>query len=183
MRYARGFTLVELVLVAIIASVMAAVTAPVVLSSLRAYDTTLGDVIVLDKLRYATERLAREIREVNYNAVSKTFGFTNSLSAAPNSPVFTRGYYDSSGVVTSRTVTVGNAGGGTVTIAYSDLSATGAQVLTDEVSSLTFAYYDKNGASTTSTTNVRYVEISLALSHNGNAYSQRTRVELKNMER
>ena len=187
MRHEGGFTLFELVIVAIVSAILAAVVTPLALSSLRAYDNTLSNLIVLDKLRYATERLAREIREVNYNSGSSSYAFS---SMGNNSMAFTRSYYDSSGAAITRTVTVGNSGAA-VTLTYSDMAGTGAQVLTDQISStnsLTFAYYDKDGcnANTTptlcaiTTGNVRYVQITLTLTQNGNPYTQRTRVALKN---
>ncbi|NJD36059.1 MAG: prepilin-type N-terminal cleavage/methylation domain-containing protein, partial [Betaproteobacteria bacterium] len=91
-RRPHGFTLIELIIVVIVIGIMAAVLAPLAVSSLRAYDAVLGDVVVLDKLRYATERLAREIREVDYVAPPPTgtgtgFGFT---SMGNNSMAFTR---------------------------------------------------------------------------------------------
>lgn len=175
----RGFSLVELVIVIIVIGIMAAVLSPLMLSSLRAYDTTLGNVVVLDKLRYATERLAREIREVNYNS-NTGFAFT---SMGANTTTFTRTFYNSSGTATVATVTVGNTGSA-VTLAYST-PAVAAQILTDELgnsSNLVFSYLDQNGTvlgSPTPTT-VYAVRIALTLIHNGQPYTQRTQVELKN---
>lgn len=184
MKYVRGFTLIELIIVISVIGIMASALAPIMQSSLRAYDNTLNDLIVLDKLRYATERLAREIREVKDNdtTANTNFAFTSMSTSAP---VFTRDYNTCADstcntiTTVTRTVTVGNAGS-TVTLAYSDMSGTGAQVLTDQVSSLAFAYFDKDGVSTASTVDVRYVQISLTLNQNGNDYTQRTRVELRN---
>lgn len=180
MQRARGFTLIELVIVTIVIGIMAAVLAPLALSSLKAYDDTLGDVVVLDKLRYATERLAREIREVNYDSTTG-FAFT---SMGANSTAFTRTFYDAAGAASTATVTVGNTGSD-VTLAYSTLHAVGAQVLTNELNGatgLSFSYFTSDGVTTTTDPLlVRSVQISLTLSHNGNTYPQLTRIELKNI--
>ena len=79
-------------------------------------------------------------------------------------------------------MTVGNTGSA-VTLTYSLPSGVGAQVLTDQLgatSNLAFSYFKQDGTAATGLTDVRFVEISLTLRHNGNDYPQRTRVELKN---
>ncbi len=186
----RGFTLIELIIVVIVIGIMAAALAPLALSSLRAYDAVLGDVVVLDKQRYAIERLAREIREVTYDS---TTGFAFSTQLSPgNTMSFTRTYIDASGAASNDTVvTVGTIATGSascviapcVTLQYSIPPSVGAQVLTDELGAtgnLRFDYYQADGTTpATSNTNVRHVQISLTLVHNGNDYPQRTQVELK----
>jgi len=171
-------TLVELIIVIIVIGIMAAALAPLALSSLQAYNNTLGDVVVLDKLRYAIERLSREIREVNYNS-STGFAFANM---GTHSMAFTRTFYDSSGVASTATVTIGNTGNA-VTLAYSN-PPVAAQVLTDELDGnggLEFAYFTSDGvAQANDQKDVRIVQIKLTLMHNGNPYSQLTQMQLKN---
>jgi len=183
MQRTRGFTLIEMVIVTIIIGIMAAVLSPLMLSSLRAYSETVDDVAVLDKLRYATERLAREIREVNYDSATTSYLFISSVAAPSNSMTFTRSYYDAAGAVTTRNVTAGNTGSA-VTLAYSDIAGNAPQVLTDELGAagnLAFSYFQQDGATpATSNIDVRYVQINLTLLHNGNTYPQRTLVELRN---
>lgn len=189
MRKLRGITLIEMVMVMIVISIMAAALMPLILVSLRAYDANRADVEVLDKLRYATERLGREIREVNYDSVNG-FAFT-STGFGTNAMAFTRTIYDNrSNAYTTTSVSVcTNTDGTAVTLAYST-TCNDSQVLTDKLGSstdITFSYLDSAGnvlnATTTpplSNKSVRAVQINLTLTHNGNAYSQKTRVELKN---
>ena len=206
----RGFTLIELFIVTVMTGIMAAMLAPLALASLRAYDNILGDVVVLDKLRYATERLAREIREVYYasdttptdtdcgestpttnrycisamGANSLTFRTCTAFTIKTTTPTDRH-------CAAWRTVTIGTTGSA-VTLAYSDVAGNAAQVLTDELgaaSNLAFAYYQQNGNTAVPDGNVNcmsvvtcvsYVEISLTLRHNNNDYTQRTRVGLRN---
>ena len=195
MKHARGFSLLELVVVIVVVGIMAAALTPVVLSSLTAYGKTQGDLIVLDKLRYATERLAREIREVKYDGSTNNYLFTNRSTSAP---AFTRDYVtcnDSScSTTTTSTLTVtvatidsssssttGCKNANCITLTYSTPTISPAPILIDQVSSLAFAYYQANGTTlATSNSNVTAVEISLSLTQDGQPYNQRTRVELRN---
>lgn len=182
MKQMNGFSLVEMVIVTIVLAIMATAVAPLAMNSLRAYDATLGDVVALDKLRYATERLAREIREVTYTPASGATSAAFAIGTMASSTVsFTRTYYTAAASSTA-VVTVGNTGSA-VTLAYSTMAGTGAQVLTDElngVGGLTFTYLNASNVATASTVDVRSVQIDLTLSHNGHLYPQRTTVELKN---
>lgn len=162
---ARGFTLVELVMAIIVLSVIAALTAPMLLKGMQAYEGTHGSLRTLDQLRYATERLAREIRETNLNAGS----YAINMAAAPPLTLT-----KTDGVV----VTVSSAGSD-LNLGYSAPAV--ADVLSDQYSTVAFAYFDANGNATASGSDVRYVEITLTLTNPGNGqnYSQRTRVALR----
>jgi prepilin-type N-terminal cleavage/methylation domain-containing protein len=200
----HGFTLIELIIVSIIVGIMAAVLSPLMLSSLTAYNKIQDNVVVLDKLRYATERMAREIREVQY-ARSTTTPTTDCgdtpattdhfciTTMGTSGLTFRRSYTDNStGTISWRNVSIGSANS-TVTLAYSDINSGTPQVLTDELGStgyLAFAYYQQDGTTpailagnincVVSTTCVRYVQIELKLIHNDQPYIQRTRVSLRN---
>lgn len=187
MRRASGFTLIELVVATVILGIMAAALAPLALSSLRAYRETVDDVAVLDKLRYATERLAREIREVNaITNASNTLTNFDFTSMASNSVVFTRTYFPDIGSESSNTVVRICTDSGNLTLSYNSpaTSCPDAQgkVLTNDLSTLTLSYFDQAGNSITTLPdkiNVRSVNITLTLTHNGLPYTQQTRVELK----
>jgi MSHA biogenesis protein MshO len=165
----RGFTLIELVIVIIVLGILAAVAAPIAATSMSAYNLAQNDLVMLDRVRYATERLAREVREVKYDSIADTYDFT-SLSTA--SPVFTKS--------DDITVTVTNAPPN-VGLGYSTPALTPAPILTDQVSELLFTYFDQDGGTTGITTaNVRSVEVSLTLTQGSQTYVERTRVQLRN---
>jgi len=163
----RGFTLVEMVMVIVVLGILAGLTAPIFSQGLTAARLTTENLNTMAKLRYATERLAREIRQVNYNGSAYD---VSTMTAS--SLVFTKAD------TTSTTVSAISAGGN-ITLAYSSPAVAG--VLTDEVSSFSFTYYDSNGTATVSTTELAFVEISLTLQNTttGGSFSQRTRVALR----
>jgi MSHA biogenesis protein MshO len=179
----RGFSLIEFLMVLTIVSIIAAALLPMLRETFKAYDQTANDIVVMDKLRYATERLAREVREVNF-----TSGVGSFTAASGSSMTFTRSVADGaspSATPTSATVSVGTTAT-TVTLAWSTIASGVAQTLTDELGSLAFVYLDGSGntmsASPLATLNssVRAVQITLTLTHDGRTFSERTRVTLKN---
>lgn len=187
---AKGYTLIEMIIVIVVIGIMGAALAPVALSSLRAYNAIQDDVVALDKLRYATERLAREIREVKYSGNAFAFG-----AKGLGSMTFTRTYETPSGPSGDYTVTIGTttvlascitppSAPPCVTLTYSSPVNPGEQVLMDElgeVGNLQFRFYEQDGTTETSDNSlVRYVGIDLIMMHNGHNYPQHTRVELKN---
>lgn len=163
----RGFTLIEMVMVIVILGILAGLTAPIFSQGLTAARLTTENLHTLAKLRYATERLAREIRQINYNGSGYDVSTMTTSSLA-----FTK----ADTVNTTVSIT---SSGSNLTLAYGTPSASG--LLSDEVSSLNFAYYDVNGAVTASSAALAFVEIDLTLQNptTGGSYSQRTRIALR----
>lgn len=171
MRTQRGFSLVEMVIVTIVLGIIAAAASPVIRNSLRAYNGVQDDIVTLDKVRYVTERLARELRQVEYT------GSAYNFATMTNAPVFTKREAD--GTETVVTITNNTATSPrTVTLGYSSPAVT--STLVDNVTTLTFTYYTSANATTTLTSAVKYVEINLTVTVSGLAYSERTRVQLRN---
>lgn len=164
----NGFTLIELIIAIVVIGIIAAAATPVMVKSMDAYNATLNVAITLDKLRYASERMAREIRE----ATSGTFDMNTTA------PRFNRDDYAGT-INTPRAVSIARAGGA-VNLSYNNPAVTPTPVLTDQSTDLRFAYYDIDNVVTTNPAAVRYVEINLTLAANGQSYSQRTRVALRN---
>jgi prepilin-type N-terminal cleavage/methylation domain-containing protein len=161
----RGFSLIEMVAAIVVLGILVAAAAPMLVNGLRAYDATSASLVTLGKLRYATERLARELREVDHT------GANYSLNMSLINPQFTK----ADGV----TVTV-NQALPNVTLAYSAPPVAPAPLLVDQVSALGFAYFDQDNNATASNVNVRYVQITLSLTQGAGTYTQRTRVALRN---
>lgn len=183
----RGFTLMEMVLVIVVIGILGSVITPVALASLRANAALLNVAVTVDKVRYASDRLTFEMRELNSGSITTS----NATSFA-----FTR--IDYGAATTSRIVTIDQTaptivvtGGisrnqcdGTVRLNYGTpvIIPAYTPILSDQMCSLAFVYYDQTGAVTTVPANIRYVEFTLTLQPNagGLPYAQRTRVALRN---
>jgi prepilin-type N-terminal cleavage/methylation domain-containing protein len=179
----RGFTLIELVYVTVVMGLLGALLVPVVHNSLRSFDLTRKEVTVLDQIRYAMERMAREIREVRFNS-SQEVEFSTATSTRL---VFTR-----------RAVVGGSAAvvvtlelnGTNLLLGYGSL-AIGPQLLLTSVSRLEFIYLDQGLAAlalsspptVTELADIYAVRIDMdVLSPTGQKLSRRTVVQLKNRE-
>lgn len=171
---ARGFTLIEAVLGIVLLGILAMAAMPVITGGITAYATTTTSLNTLSKLRYATERMAREVREVRRSTVTPADYdiITNISTGTSTSLVFTK----SDGNQVSL-----NLSGANVTLAYSTPAV--SSTLTDQASGLTFRYYQNDGTTAASSvSNVAFVDIQLDLVESGNTISQRTRVALRNQQ-
>lgn len=171
---ARGFSLIEMVMGIVLLGILAMAAMPVITGGITAYATTTTSLNTLTKLRYATERMAREIREVRRNTVTPAnYDITTNISTGTSTAlVFTK--------ADGNQVSLGLSGSN-VTLAYSTpaVSAT----LTDQASGLTFRYYQSDGTTAASSvSNVAFVDIQLDLVETGSTITQRTRVALRNQQ-
>lgn len=163
----RGFTIIELVMTIVIMGILATMSWPVMDSSLRAYTELTETTDTLGKLRYAMERMAREVRETDHNG--SNFVITTMTAG-------TLSFTKRDGTTVTLTSSGGNA-----TLQYSNPSVT--STLTDQVNSLAFAYYQSDGSTAaTGNTDISFVQISLTLEEDGNTYPQRTRIALRNTQ-
>ncbi|MDH4133202.1 MAG: type II secretion system protein [Gammaproteobacteria bacterium] len=160
--HGRGFTLVEMVIVIVLLGILAAVGAPMIANGMRVAVTTGTGLDTLSQMRYATERLARELREVRLN------GSTYDISAASLPVTFTK----VDGTVVKISLT-----GSNLRIDYGATST----VLSNQASNLTLAYTNVIG--TVSMSNPSFIDLSLALANatTGASYTQNTRVTLRNL--
>lgn len=165
----RGFTLIEMVVTLVLVGILAVVGLPILSNGLRAYTVTQESIGTLGKLRYATERLAREIREVRRDPIVPTDYDIAVMTAAKFE--FTK----------SDTVRVTlEAVPPALTLNYAPpVSPTPA--LTDQVKSFAFKYFKDDGVTAaTSKSDIAFVEMNLTLTQDGTDSAQRTRVGLRN---
>lgn len=159
----------EMVIVLVMLALLSAIAGPYLSNGVRAFNDTASAVHTVGKLRLASERLARELREVRRNPAATT-NYDMSVGATPL--VFTKS--------DGETVTV-NAAAPLLTLAYGSVAGGTPYTLTDELSSASFRYLQSDGVSdATGSDDVAFVEIEVVLSHAGNDYRQRTRVALRN---
>ena len=158
----------------VLVGILAMAVIPVISNGIKTYVTTTTSINTLSKLRFATERMAREIREVRRNPGTPT---NYDMTMGVNTLVF----YNTDGYRVTITSGVPNA-----TMAY--LPPAGASVsgvLTDQINAvgdLAFTYYDAAGAVTASLSQVAFVQISLTLTEDGAPVRQVTRAALRNQQ-
>ena len=165
----HGFTLIEMVASIIIAGALAAVSVPMLSNGFRAYAATHASLLTLSKLRYATERMVREIREVRRDPANPS----NYDIAVMNATTFKFKKTDGVEVTINKPAQI--------TLAYSIPNVTPSPTLTDQVDSLQFKYFKEDGKTeTASKSEVAFVQISLSLIQDTATYPQRVRVDLRN---
>lgn len=168
MRRVEGFSLLELILVIAILGVLAAFVGPVVFNAMRSYDQMQRGVQTQAKMRYAIERMAREIREVRRQVTDATFPDVSSMTATSLAFVKSDG----------TPVAIGVAGN-QLNLAYSTVSA----VLTDQLGSFSLEYFQPDASTpAASASSLAFVQISMTLSEGTNLFSARARVDLKNAQ-
>jgi prepilin-type N-terminal cleavage/methylation domain-containing protein len=181
----RGYTLIETVIVIVIVAVLAAFIAPVLSNAVTSYDTTTRNVEVLTRMRYAMERMDREIRDMRRDPVdSAQYDIVvGSMTATMLEFCKADG---------TRVTVDGAAVAGEVRLGYTagfastcTASAATTQTLTDAVTAFTFIYCQIDGTSctpgfTVDQTNVAFVDITMTLTGTGTgAYTSTARVDLR----
>ncbi len=178
---ALGFTLIETVIVIIIMAILAIFIAPILAGAVGAYDTVSRNFEVLTKMRYAMERMSREIRMVRRDPINS--GNYDIVTMASNKLEFCQA--DGTGVIIDYTsppnVTVAATNAGTFTSVSCSASALTAGILTDMATTFTLTYFNAAGGAAVGKNDVAYVQVALTLTGTGtSAYNLSTRVDLRN---
>jgi len=163
----NGFTLVEMVAALTVLALLAAIAGPLIANGVRAYNDSASAVHTLGKLRLASERLLREIREIRRD------GSGNFDISLPLSSTTLQFFKTDAGQVTV------SSAAPLATLAYAGI--VGTPILSDEVNTLSFSYFQADGSlPANDNTDVAFIEFELVLTHAGNNYAQRSRAALRN---
>ena len=167
-RAVGGFTLMELVTVIVLVGILAIAVAPVLDSGVKTFRTTSASIDLLGKLRYATARMVREIREVRRNPANTAAYDISTMTAT--TLAFTK---------TDGTAVTISASPPDVMLSYSTPAV--SAILTDALGSLKFSYYQIDGVTVaTGVSNVAFVRVDLTLTQNGVPYTEASWVTLRN---
>ena len=152
----KGFTLIEMIVVIVLISIIAVVSSKMLASGLNAYLTEKYIIDAGSQARLALERMVRDIRAIRSPSDLTTATATQLV------------FVDVNGVTN------------TYTLSGATLTRNG-QVLAEGISSLTFSYFDNNGASTAVLANINYVTILLNINLQNVVFSIRTSVYPRNL--
>ncbi|TCK16877.1 prepilin-type N-terminal cleavage/methylation domain-containing protein [Thiogranum longum] len=165
-----GFTLLEMVVTIATLSLLAMLLTPYLSLSVQAYNENALESNVLGELRYATERITRELREIRRNPSSLS-DYEVSTPLVVGSISFVRN--------DGETVTIEDASP-QLNMRYASVAANAAFPLSNSLQLLTFNYLRNDEVTpATGSSDLAYIEFEIQLSSNGKTYSQRSRVSLR----
>ncbi|MEO0316788.1 MAG: hypothetical protein RL404_465 [Pseudomonadota bacterium] len=191
-----GFSLLELVLVMVLTSVLAIMSIQPLIGAFRARAEVAGNVTAIDALRYATERLAREIRQARFDTAGSGFqvrplDLISGVANASRSICFTRVGGAAGNSLTTLAAGLSGSSASLDTVAsYPGCAAVSPQVLANRVTTLKFEYWTYGTSSVPqalSTTDpnfgklLAFIDITMSVSTpDGTIVTYPTRVVLRN---
>lgn len=172
LRRQQGFTLMEITISLVLLGILGIAGAKMMAGSFYTTQIIGSGHLSNSTARYAMERMARDIREIQYN-VSNVNNELQILTMTPSQVSFIR-----SGL-NNTTTTIGfSYANPNLTMTVGSTSAT----LASNITGLTFTYLDANGAGTVLPQSVRYVRIAFtATPTQGQSISLITQVKLRNV--
>jgi len=176
MRRIEGFTLAELIMVIVILGILGAFIGPVVYNAIRSYDSIQKSTNTNAKLRYAMERIAREMRDVRRQ-------ITDSVALdIPSMTASSMAFFKTDG-----TRVVLNGVGNVVNLGYSIVANPAYSTLTGmlidrvQAGSFSLAYFEQGGTTlTASAASLSFVQVSMTLTDGAVMVPARLRVDLRN---
>ncbi len=189
-----GFSMLELVITMVLTSVLAVLAMQPVMSALQARSRVAGNLAAIDALRFATERMVRELRQVRYDAQGSGFQLAAldpvaGSSSASRGLCFTRVGGDAGNSHTSLALRQTGTTATLDQVSWPGCAAVGPRTLADRVSSLRFDYWSHGSGTPVALalndaafgTKLAFIDITLAVTPNGGpAVSYRSRVVLRN---
>lgn len=169
----EGFTLLEMVIAIVTLSVLAMLVTPHLSQSVRLYNENAVELKTLDELRYASERIARELRDIRRSPASPADYDIVIPSTRDGDIRFVRN--NGIAVTIKRT-------NSQLSLSYNPLGSDTTDTPFPLTSSLpgqrfVFLRSDENPALTSN--ELAYIEFELQLAANGRTYSRRSRVAMR----
>jgi len=156
MKQEQGFSFIELIMVIILLSILAVVAGRILTAGLNSYLTVQNTTDADSQGRIALARMAIDLRNIRSTA--------DITTASANQIVFT------------------DINGNSITYQLSGTTLMrNAQILADGIQTLTFSYFDKNGASTSTTTDIRYITVKLNVQLNNTNFNLITSIYPRNL--
>jgi prepilin-type N-terminal cleavage/methylation domain-containing protein len=169
MRRVEGFSLAELVMVIVILGILAIFVGPILFNAMRSYGRIETSVVTQAKMRYAMERMVREMRDIRRQTTDSSFLDITSMT------VSSMAFFKTDGTQVLLTG-VGNV----VNLAY---PGSLAGMLTDQLQAGSFAlaYFQQDAVTAAaSSVSLSFVQISMTVTEGSNAFPARVRVDLRN---
>lgn len=153
MRKIFGFTMMEMVVVIVIISILAAASGRVINQGFSTYTSSKDMTLNTAQARMAMQRLSNDLRNIPSPA---------SITAIGSNQIV---FVDESGTTV------------TFVLTGTDLTRN-SQILANNVSSFVLTYFDRNGDTTSTINNIRYIQMSMSVTQNNKTNNFTTLVYL-----
>jgi prepilin-type N-terminal cleavage/methylation domain-containing protein len=156
MKKTTGFTLIEMVIVLVLVGIITVIFSRFLITAVNSYITAKNVIDANGQALLAIERMTRDIRAVRSSSDITT--------------------------ATSSQITFTDSSGTSITYALSGTSLRrNSQVLADGISTLTLAYADRNGTTTATLANIRYITITLNVTQGNTNFNAKSSVYPRNL--